>query len=318
MYNLIRYYNQNRKKIWIAIAIVVFAIIIIQILNNIAKESRQVSLTNSNKVKQTSRQDNYNYSVMTEKKVDSSTSTTNNKLVDQFFEYCNNGNIEGAYNLLTDKCKELVYPTLEEFVNYYHSQIFKTTKTYSMQSWYTDDTSNTYKVRILDDMLATGTYNNSEVIEEYFTIVQENNEAKLNIKGYVDSLDINKNKQTAGISITLLNKDAYIDYEIYTIKIENNTDKIIMLDSKEKSSTSFVKGENNAEFSAFMYELADEDLILEASQNKTIKIKYNKMYNPEVKIVSITFSDIINDYNEYKNTERKKDYINRTNVTIDM
>lgn len=318
MYNLIRYYNQNRKKIWIAIAIVVFAIIIIQVLNNMVKNSTKVSTSTSSASKQTSRQDNYNYSVMTEKEVDSSTTKINNKIVDQFFEYCNSGNIEQAYNLLTDKCKELLYPTLQDFANDYYSQIFKVSKTYSMQNWYTEDNSNTYKLRILDDMLATGTYNNSEVIEEYYTIVNDNNETKLNIKGYVASKEFDNTNQTEGTTITILNKDAYIDYEIYTIKIQNNTEKAIMLDSKEKSTTSYVKGDNSTEFSAFMYELADEDLILEKGETTTVKIKYNKMYNPEVEITSITFSDIIKDYEEYKNTENKKNYESRMSVTIDI
>ena len=41
MYKLLRFYNQNRKKLWFIVAIVVFVLIIIQLLNNVAKQQNQ-------------------------------------------------------------------------------------------------------------------------------------------------------------------------------------------------------------------------------------------------------------------------------------
>lgn len=40
MYKLLRFYNQNRKKLWFIVAIVSFCIVIIQLLNNVAKQSK--------------------------------------------------------------------------------------------------------------------------------------------------------------------------------------------------------------------------------------------------------------------------------------
>ena len=41
MYKLLRFYNQNRKKLWFIVAIIVFVLIIIQLLNNVAKQQNQ-------------------------------------------------------------------------------------------------------------------------------------------------------------------------------------------------------------------------------------------------------------------------------------
>lgn len=317
MYRLIRYYNQNRKKIWTIIAIVVFAIIIIHILDDIAKEQKSPNIEGYNTTEQTSVQSNYNYSIMSDKQISSSKSAINNKLIEQFIQYCNNGEVENAYNLLTNECKERLYPTLQDFINIYHSQVFKTTKTYSIQSWYSEDV-NTYKIRILNDMLSTGTYDNSEIIEDYYTIIESEQGSKLNINGYIGRIEINKFKKYANIAIALLSKDVYMDYEIYKIKIQNGSDKNIMIDSKERTTTSYLTGENGTMFSAYMFELANQDLIIEKESDSVIEIKFNKMYNPEVQVRSITFSDIVMDYQQYQNTENKNEYTNRINITIDI
>ena len=44
MYRLFRFYNQNRKKIWLMIGIIAFVFLIIQLLNNIAKEQNETML----------------------------------------------------------------------------------------------------------------------------------------------------------------------------------------------------------------------------------------------------------------------------------
>ena len=314
MYRLIRYYNQNRKKVWIAIAIIVFGIILLQVLNNLAKEQRN-SNTNYNATNQTSIQDNYNYSIMSEKKVSKTTSSVNNKIVEQFFEYCNNGDIQNAYSLLSNDCKEVLYPSIDIFTNNYYKQVFKTAKTYTIQSWYSDKVD-TYKVRILEDMLSTGVYNNSEIIEDYYTIIDSDDGIKLNINGYVNREEINKENSENGVNIKIISKDSYMDYEVYNIEIKNNTENDILLDTRKNSNTTYATGENSTKYTSFIYELAEDELIVKSQKTKKLSIKFNKMYNPEREIGAITFSDIILNYEQYKTINNN--YINKQIIKIDM
>ena len=102
------------------------------------------------------------------------------KIIDNFVTYCNNGEIEEAYNLLSEECKEELFPDLETFKNNYHSKIFTDYKMYNLMAWINSDNCFTYKVEITEDILTTG--GASELnIEDYYTIVKNNNEYKLNI-----------------------------------------------------------------------------------------------------------------------------------------
>lgn len=46
-------------------------------------------------------------------------------LVNKFLEYCNNSEVDKAYELLTDECKSEKYITLEQFKEYYYNYIFR-------------------------------------------------------------------------------------------------------------------------------------------------------------------------------------------------
>ena len=47
-------------------------------------------------------------------------------LVNTFLEFCNNGKVEDAYNLISDECKQESYPTIEQFKKYYYDNILQT------------------------------------------------------------------------------------------------------------------------------------------------------------------------------------------------
>ena len=39
MHKLLRYYNQNRMKVWTIILAIIFILVLIQVLNNIARDN---------------------------------------------------------------------------------------------------------------------------------------------------------------------------------------------------------------------------------------------------------------------------------------
>ncbi len=117
MNRIIRYFNQNRKKVYISLIIIVFLFGLLQLLNVMAKNKKEEEKDTSgiNEIMQN------NKSIVSNKSAVSGTSISEKKLkkdtdvIDNFFKYCNEGNIENAYNLLTDECKEEMYPTIDEF-----------------------------------------------------------------------------------------------------------------------------------------------------------------------------------------------------------
>ena len=108
MNKLVRFYNQNRYTVWIVILSIVAFIVMIQILNDFAYEQNNANIdinsSNNSSI-------NYNYSVITEQEISSNVSD----VIDEFIEYCNKGQIEEAYTMLSDECKVILYPSLEDF-----------------------------------------------------------------------------------------------------------------------------------------------------------------------------------------------------------
>ncbi len=306
--NLRRSITKNRYKILAIIVAIILILCLIRTLNELAKGANNPK--NENKV--TSQTSTYKpqETVVLGENVSSIKQEQATKIMDEFIKYCNSKEIEKAYNLLTQECKKEQFSNnIENFKKDYIEKIFTNTKTYNMQSWINGENP-TYKVRITDDILATGEA--GETVEDYVTIVKKDNNYKINLNSYVGKENINKKTSQDGIVITFLNKETNMDYEIYNIEVENNTENTILLDTKQKAKTVYATGSNGATYTAFMYEIEDEHLTIKPRIHKTLSIKVNKIYSPNIEVDKITFTDVVTNLEEYNNTQNKKDYPKKT------
>lgn len=321
--NLRRNLFSNRYLILAIMAAIIFLFLLINTLNNISKENNNKKAEEQNKIQQNSqKQEIYT----PEKTTISGTNVRpqkqedNKTVINDFINYCNQKQIEQAYNLLTEDCKEEVFfSNINNFSNNYVNKIFNGKKTYSMQSWINRDTYTTYKVKIVDDMISTGKITSAQnEIEDYYTVVQEEGKYKLNINSYIVRKQINKEKESQGVKITIINKDTYRDYEIYEIKVENLNQNAILLDSQESTDSMYVFASNESKYSAYSYEIDRSRLIIEPGRYRTITIKFNKRYSNESITKAVVFGDIIKNYDEYKQTQNKKEYKDRWAISIDL
>ncbi len=324
--NLRRELFSNRYLILAIMAAIIFLLLLINTLNNIAKKNNNNLITPEQSiVKQnntTSKQEIYTpeKTTISGSNVGEKKQEANKTLIDNFINYCNLKQIEQAYNLLTDDCKEEVFfSNIQNFSNNYVNKIFNGKKTYSMQSWVNRDTYTTYKIKIVDDMISTGKITSQEnEIEDYYTVVQDGGEYKLSINNYIAKKEINKEKEFQGIKITVISKDTYKDYESYDIKVENLNETSILLDSQEKTDSMYILASNDSKYRAYSYEIDKSRLIIEPGRSRTITIHFNKIYSNGAITRAIVFSDIIKNYDEYKETQNKKEYTNRWAISIDV
>ena len=267
--NIFRYYHQNRKMIWLVIIAIIILIIAIQALNNIVKNQNK---NNSNNIiNEKEYENNLNINVLiSEEKV----KEDEELIIDQFLRYCNAKKVEEAYALISEDCKKELFPTIEYFKQNYYNPQFSTTKLYSKEHF----TGNTYKIKLYDDILTTGSVNNNST-EDYFTIKKENNSVKLNISNYIDSKNINKSSTNDKLQVKVIKKQIYKEYEKYEIQITNLTYDTILLDSKENTKSMYLVGENNVRYYSLSHELLNENLIIKPKATISIFIKYNKEYN---------------------------------------
>lgn len=306
------WYVRNKSKIMLAIfffAVILIISIIVGILGRINSEE-QANTTYGNIEVEPGPVANFTdiyveggESVVTGEDITSS-QVTMLGYVNQFVDLCNEQKIEEAYNLLSEECKEEVYPSLDSFRNNYYNAIFNGQKrNISVESW----AGNIYKVKFEMDALSTGVYTEENTVQDYIAVVKnENDEAKLNVNGYIGRNEVNKTQSSSNVTITALRSDSFMDYETYTYSVTNNTNKTILLDDKESTDNMYLEDENGNTYTAYIHELSDAELMITPGETKEITIKYYNKYGTTKNIKNIVFNKIILNYNtnEVRQTAR--------------
>lgn len=82
--------------------------------------------------------------------------------ISKFINYCNEGKIESAYDMLSDRSKEEKYINIEEFKSKYINEVFNI----YICDYEILNINNKYKVTLIQDMLFTGK-NDSKLEQTY-------------------------------------------------------------------------------------------------------------------------------------------------------
>ena len=306
MNKIIRMWNQNRKKIIIIALGVVFIFAIIQVLNQVAKEENQKKANNN-----VSQVQNYQKlsttSSRTGEVVSEEKTKTNVNIIENFVQACNNEDTKKAYDLLTDECKNTLFPTEQEFIDNYYNLIFKTKKTIDIENYKNSSKTNTYIVTFYEDSISTGNVYSSQNYVDYITVDKDSQ--KLSINSLIKVKEINKSTEKNGIKITVLKQELYKDYEIYEIKAENYTDKTILLDTMSSSRNIYIMDNSKIKNTVAINEIADSLLQITSYGAKTMSMKFYKSYDSNSITKKVIFTDIVEDnakYEQENTTDRLK------------
>lgn len=303
MHKLLRYYNQNKIKIWVIALAIVLGYALLQVLNSAianhnTEENNEQETTSNNVVSYR----NESESMVTGGRVSSTYSEQIGQVINQFFTYCVNHDPQRAYDMVSNNTKQVLYQTEELFEKNYYQNKFNGNKQFSFQSWSRTDTLYIYQVRIFDNMLATG-QTSDNYIEEYVTIAVEEGSYKLNLNSYLGRKQISVKNEDENLSIQVVMLDRYLDYEVYTLNVQNKTDSNILLDTKRKTNSCYVVDSMGNKFEALLYENSDEDLEILPNEMKTIQIRFSDAYREGLQIKSINFTDIVNSEEYLANNE---------------
>lgn len=319
MHNLRHFYYQNKEKIWKVILIVAFVLGMIYFLNSFIIEN------NNNKITNTQSNTFYKYkdeektyiqgtSAISGENISKSEANKVNDTISKFIRFCKSGKNQEAYDMLSDDCKGIRFKSLEKFTTEYINSKFNQAQTYSIQKW----EANTYKVEISEDMLATGNVNNSTKILEYITIVEQDGQNKLNINEFIEKKKINKVTTQDKIRMTVIEKDVYMDYEIYKLKVQNLADKTIKLDSFENTGSIYLEDRNGNTYKAHKNEILEHELIISPKMIFELEIKFGNTYKLGTDITKIIFEDVILDYDVYKKLENTDEFEDMCELEVNL
>lgn len=303
MNNVVRYYNQNRREIFIIIVIILLIIVLLRAVDYKLAQNKKKEVNNEQvNVMTEDINKNDKKSIISGKKNEVS-GNEDIKIIKKFIQYCNDGDTQCAYDLLSDDCKKEVFPTIEYFVNNYYNNNFKMSQIANIKNWI----NTTYKVDLKENNIYTGNTDGAS-IQDFITVVKQANENKLNINNYIGKQSINKENNIHNMDIKVTEKNIYMSDEVYTFEIKNNNNYKVILDNLDTTDGIYISDENKMKYMAYTHELSKERLTLNSKSVITINIKFANSYISNRKISRVTFSKVI--INDDKN--------NPISITVDL
>lgn len=299
MGKLRRYYNQNRKKIWQIIIIIGFAFLMLRLANFIAKKQNEQNIQNVTVRQQANAKNNIvqgNTSQGNSSNTQVNKKTTETEVVKQFISYCNKKDLENAYNMITDECKEQMFNDIETFERIYYNSAFEgKSKDVVVDNW----TNHTYLVYFKESALSTGKAKDENQRGDYITVVKDKDgNYKLNINNYIGYKEINKTKENQNIKMEVICSNAYMNYEEYKIKVTNQSDEEIILDRLTGTESIYLEDSKGMKYPFYGNELSIDQLTIPNGHTKIINIKFYNSYSSSKEIKTIVFSNLIKNNNQ--------------------
>ena len=223
---------------------------------------------------------------------------TDSNIVNNFLEFCNSGKLEEAYALISKECKEEMYPTIDHFKEHYYNIIFNKTREYNLQAWISTSKYTVYKIRYTNSLLSTGKYEAEDVYEDYITLNKNSDLKQISIGNFVTSKSCNIITSTNDIEATFIKKITYINEEEYEIKIKNNSDKTILLDTLKDVNGIKLLG-NDVEYNLYKDKLSLGNLILNSGETQIITLRFKKSLSSNNTSAKRRFLRVIKDYKTY-------------------
>ena len=214
-----------------------------------------------------------NKAVMDDSEVPKALQEPINNLIGEFVGYCNDKNYETAYSMIDADCKEISYPTIDSFKAYVDN-IYTTKKIYNIQNFSNVDNNYIYNVRILDDIMATGTNGNGYLYyEEKFVLKDTDQGLKLSIGGFIEKKDLNISTEDEYLKIEIPYKIVEYDTETYVVKITNRTQNpIVLLDDSISNEIELSVGNQRRN----MQNSSENLIMVNARETTTVKLYFTK------------------------------------------
>lgn len=306
MYKLIRFYNQNRRKILIIILIITFLFLVLRVANSVVKNKNSRIYIDDTIEKQEIISNSVvsNKSLVSGSELDSKAISKQTTIIDEYIRFCKQGNIDNAYNLISESCKEQLYQTKDIFKEQYLDIIFSNKDIlYTIENWYND----TYKINITENILATGrTANYSK--QDYITIIEEDGKQKLNINSFVGETKINNEEEIKKVKIKVESQYQYMDYTIFTLEFYNGNDTTVVLDDLENINDIYILDRDNSKYYLYTHEITNDQLKISPLSTKKIKLKFYSKNILTKTINRIAFKNVILNYG-ISGYEEKTEYI---------
>ena len=232
-------------------------------------------------------------------------------MIEEYVGYCNDGNYQKAFNMLSKDCQKYGFnDSIEEFASHVLKKML-TPKNYSIQDYSNYKGYYIYEVKYIDDILATGLTNQT------YNYATEKISFKKNKDGSYDMLvgnfisydKVNNISENDYIKIDVIDRIVNYSTETYKVKFTNRSDNTVVVtdnigkgDIKLALSKEYRNNKN-----------VNDTIILEPGESETHELLFPKFFDDGDISKSLLFDNIraIENYKgEYGTEEEQQNEIN--------
>lgn len=214
------------------------------------------------------------------------------ELIEEYVEYCNEGNYQKAFNMLSEDCRSYGFNNdIEKFMNHVLVKM-PTPKKYAIQNYsntkYDGKNIYVYEIKYIDDILATG-LTNSEYgfTSEKMAFYKDGSEILMTVGEYIYHTDIKSISENEYFKIDVIDKVVNYDSEVYEVKLTNRSNyTVVVADGMESEEVALVlqnETRNRTDIT---------NIVLEPQESKEYKFEFTKYVDDNDDSQSLLFSSI--------------------------
>ena len=226
---IIHFFRRNSKIIIIVIAVWIIVFFINRYLKNLdTPQELQTTYEPHTSVMDST------------KSVSKTVSDPIEEMIEEYVGYCNEGNYQKAFNMLSEQCREYEFDNdVRTFMKHVLEKM-PTEKKYAIQDYSNDGNMYIYQVKFSDDILATGLTNSTyEYSEEKFVFKkQRDGSILMSVGNLVDYGDIKNIFENEYLKIDVKSVAKYYSMERYEVKFTNRSEyTIVIADSRRREGS---------------------------------------------------------------------------------
>ena len=315
-----RYYNNYKTIIWIIIIAIVLFLLVTNAMNKTLRERSNSSSVNNTTTIVAVNESNgiYNDSSNSLSYINNVSNTitkkTDNEIISEvssnedaikvFVNFCNSSKLDAAYSMLSDECKEILYPTKSDFVSNYYNIYFSEFRNVSINKY---NGNSTYKVDYKLDSISTGGVS----IDNKTDYITVNNDYKLNISSFIKKKQINKSTKNSYLKVNIINEYVFLNSESYEIEVENFTSANMYLDDMNIVSNTYLVDKNNNHFYLDIDNYEESELKISSNKTRNIYLQFSRTYKEDNDVLEMIFNNVKIENYEYTDSN----YISSNIVT---
>lgn len=232
------------------------------------------------------------------------------EMLEEYVGYCLEGNVESAYEMLSDHCKEYSFNNEIDYFTEYMTGKIGSAKRYAIQNYSNDGNTYIYQIKYSEDILATGLTNTTYYYTEEKIVFkkQKNGTIEMSVGNFIDYEDIKNIAENDYLKVDVKFVEKYYSVERYKVVLTNRSDYTIVIADGQEANEILLKlaSEDTRTTTAF------KNIVLQPNESQTVTLEFAKFYDNDNEASSLTFGSV-RVMEQYSGTE-VEDAIRQTEI----